>query len=459
MNVSKTSQIKDEILNENPIKLMFKLSTPGILAMSLIAWNTFVDALFAGRFIGETALAGISLALPLTFFTVGCALSIGVGSASVLSRAIGSGDNKIQSKIFGNLIILCLIVSSLLTILGYILSEEVIAFMGGKGEVAFYAISYFKVYILGSFFLVIAISSSQLIKAEGKILLASFFSGIYVFVNTILNYIFVSIFQWGIQGIALATVISAIVYAIVNCTYFISGKTSIPVNYKKLNLALDLLPAILTVGFSVMLSQVTSIVQEMVLFKSMTYYGTDTDIAFGGATIRLYSLVTTPLYGLLQALQPVIGMNYGANNYQRLKKSYLTFTIGGTIFLILLWLPLQLFPKIFLRWLIPDFNFTDNDLLNFHIVTFLLPCLSFISCSIVFFEAIGNGKIAGIITLTGQVILFLSILLTFPIFFGVNGIYYGVASVNILTLLIVAIFTSIEFRKIFHRTKLNKESI
>ncbi|MBD2344910.1 MATE family efflux transporter [Anabaena subtropica] len=452
MTLQKKSQIKNEILQGNLIKLMFKLSTPGILGMLLIGLNTFVDALFAGRLMGETALAAISLALPLTFIAVGCALSVGVGSASVLSRSIGSGDSKTQSKIFGNLIILSLIVSFLITISGYLFGEKLIAFMGGEGEVASSAISYFKTYILGSVFLVTAVSSSQLIKAEGKIVLATCFAGLYVLVNTILNFIFVSIFKWEIQGIALATVISAIAYAIVNCTYFISGKSSISVNYQKLTLSLDLLPAILTVGLSVMLSQVTGIVQEIVLFKSMAYYGTDTDIAFGGASIRLYSLAIAPLYGLVQALQPVIGMNYGANNYQRLKKSYLTFTMGGTIFLILIWLPLQLFPKIFLSWLIPDFNFTDNDLLNFHIVTFLLPCLSFVSCSIVFFEAIGNGKIAGIITLTGQIILFLSILLTFPIVFGVNGIYYGVASVNILTFLIVALFTWIEFRKIYLKT-------
>lgn len=449
MTSQKQSQITNEILEGNLIKLMFKLSTPGILGMLLIGFNTFIDALFAGHFIGETALAAISLSIPLTSIAIGCAVAIGVGSASVLSRVIGSGDTKTQSKIFGTLIILCLIVSSLITILGYNFGEELILFMGGKGEVASYGTDYFKTYILGSVFLIIAVSSSQLIKAEGKMALATLFSGIYVLANIILNTIFVIVLNWGIQGIALATVISAIVYSVVTCTYFISSKSSIPVNYKKLHLALDLLPAILSIGLSVMLVEIMEIFQQIVLFKSLAYYGTDTDIAFGGATIRLYSLVITPLYGFVQALQPVIGMNYGAaNNYQRIKNAYLTFGMGGTVFLILIWLPLQLFPQTFIRWLIPDFNFTYNDLLNFRIVTFLLPLASFVACSIEFFQALGNAKIIGIVTAIRHIILFVPLLLILPMFLGVNGIYYGFASVDILISLIIALFTWREFRKL-----------
>lgn len=448
--------ITNEILNGNLIKLMFKLSIPGILGMLLIGLNTFVDALCAGQLIGETAFAAISLAIPLTSIVIGCAMSIGVGSASVLSRAIGSGDTKTQSRIFGNLIIISVIISSLLTILGYSFGEELISLMGGKGEVASSGADFFKTYMLSSVFLVIAVSSSQLIKAEGKIALATLFSGIYVIINCILDPIFVRIFNLGIQGIALATVISAIAYCLINCSYFIFGKSSIPVNPKKLTLALDLLPAILSVGGAVMLMQVVGIVQQIVLFKAIAHYGTDSDIAFGGATIRLSALVTAPLYGFVQALNPVIGMNYGARDYKRIKNAYLTFGMGGSIFLILVWIPLQLDPKMFLRWLIPDFNFNYNDLLNFRIANFLLPIGSFTSCSIALFQSIGNGKIVGFITLLKQIILFLPLVLILAILFGVNGIYYSVASVDIVASLIIAFLTWRELRKIYFKLIFNK---
>jgi Na+-driven multidrug efflux pump len=145
--------------------------------MLLIGLNTFLDALFAGQFISETALAAISLALPLTSILVGCAYCVGVGCASVLSRAIGSGDVKTQSKIFGTLVIMSVVISLFITILGYRFAEELISFMGGSGEVASYGASYFKIYSLGSVFYILAVASSQLIKSEGKIRLAMIFAG------------------------------------------------------------------------------------------------------------------------------------------------------------------------------------------------------------------------------------------------------------------------------------------
>lgn len=175
MTLQKQSQVTNEILQGNIFKLMFKLSIPSILGILMLSLNTFFDALFAGQFLGTNALAGISLALPLTGIVDGFALLIGVGSASVLSRAIGAGDIKTQSKLFGNLMLMGIVVSFFITILGYSFGEELIVFMGVSGEVTAAGTEYFKIYILGSIFYILALSSSEIIKAEGKIRLATGF--------------------------------------------------------------------------------------------------------------------------------------------------------------------------------------------------------------------------------------------------------------------------------------------
>lgn len=448
MTSEQETKVTDEILQGNLTQLMLKLSIPGIVGMLLIGLNPFLDALFAGRLIGENALAAISLALPLTTIVVGCALLVGIGSASVLSRAIGAGDIKIQSNIFGTFTILSLVISLFVTILGYGFGEQLISFMGGKDEVASLGSEYFKTYMLGSVFFVLAVGSSQLIKSEGKIGLATIFAAISVLTNTILNPLFVGVFHWGIQGIAFATIVSNLVYTLVNFTYFISGKSSIAVQLKKLTLSLDLLSPILSVGISVFIMEVMTIVQQVVIFKSIAYYGTDTDIAFAGATLNLYSLAVTPVYGFVQALQPVIGINYGSGNHNRMKQAYFIFGIGGTILLTVIWLPLQLYPANFLSWLLPQVAFTANDLLNFRIVTILLPILSFVFCSITLFQSIGNGKIAGIIVVARQVFLFIPVVLILPLFIGINGIYYSLTTVDILVSLVVALFTWMELERI-----------
>ncbi|NET88091.1 MAG: MATE family efflux transporter [Kamptonema sp. SIO1D9] len=449
MTSSSQAKITDAIAKDNLVKLMLKLTPPGIIGMLLISLNNFIDVFSAGRFIDKNALAAISLALPLTSLVIGFALFVGVGSASVLSRSLGSGDVNIQAKIFGNFTLLSVIISFFLTILGYIFSQPLINFMGGSGEIADLGVVYFQTYVLGSLFFILAIGSSQLIKAEGKIPLATIFSAIYVFTNITLNLTFVLILNWGVRGIAFATVISAFVYTCVNWTYFLSGKSSIQVNLKRLAFAnKNLTKQIISVGSSVILMHSIEIVQLTVIYKSIAHYGSDNDLAFVGATLAMYSLITTPLYGFVQALHPVIGINYGGGFYERVKKAYLTFSIGGTILSTILWLPLQFYPQFFLSWLLPNFDFTATSLLNFRIVILLLPLISFIWCSIAMFQAMGKGKIAGILIVNRQLILFVPVILFVPIWFGVNGVYYSLFLAELLAGLLVVYLTFREFIKL-----------
>ena len=446
MTLQKQSQVTNEILQGNIFKLMFKLSIPSILGILMLSLNTFFDALFAGQFIGTNALAGISLALPLTGIVDGFALLIGVGSASVLSRAIGAGDIKTQSKLFGNLMLMGIVVSFFITILGYSFGEELIVFMGGSGEVTAAGTEYFKIYILGSIFYILALSSSELIKAEGKIRLATGFELTFVLINIILNSIFITVFHWGIAGIAIATVIAMVFYSIFNFTYFFSGKSSTPINLKKLAIAIDLLPAIFSVGISSLLFPIMGFVQNFVVYQSISYYGTNNDIAFFGATVRLTSFFLIPLYGIAQALQPIIGINYGAKNYHRLKKAYLTFAAMGVILLILIWLPLQLSPKTFLWLLLPDVIFTKNDIFNFRILSLLIPIWPLAIFGNTLFQSIGKGKIVVTVILLRSLLLFLPFVLIMSKILGLIGIYYGIFLTEFLVGIIALILICLEFR-------------
>ncbi len=448
MTLQKQSQITNEILDGNLVKLMFKLSIPSTLGILMLSLNTFIDALFAGRFIGETALAGISLAMPLIGIINGFAFCIGVGSASVLSRAIGSGDVKTQSKIFGNLIVMSAVISLFITIIGYSFGEELILFMGGTGEVALEGTKYFNIYILGSVFLILAEACSQVIKSEGQIKLTSIFDWVFVSVNIVLNYIFITVFRWGIQGIALATVMAMIVYSTANLAYFIFGKSSIPVNFKKIAIAINLITAILSVGMSELFYPLTILIQDFVVFNSISNYGTNTDIAFFGAAGKLISIVFIPIFGFSQALQPIIGMNYGAQNYPRIKKAYLTFAIIGTFLLILIWLPLQLYPRTFLEIILPNVKFIEDDILNFRILSVLMPIWPLAHFTNTLFLSIGKGKTVLIVILLRTIILTVPMVLFFSRIAGVKGTYSGMLFADIVFMLIVLILTILEFKSL-----------
>ncbi|WP_375475199.1 MATE family efflux transporter [uncultured Nostoc sp.] len=448
MTAQKQSKITNEILQGNLIKLMFKLSIPSILGTLMVSLNSFIDALFAGRFLNETALAGILLALPFTSIVEGFAALIGVGSASVLSRAIGSGDIKTQSKIFGNLITMSVVISFFITIIGYIFGEELIAFMGGSGQVALEGTKYLKTYILGSVFFIGGTACGEIISSEGQIRLTTISMSIFVIINILLNYIFLTVFHWGTSGIALATIIAMVFSSIVNLAYFIFGKSFISVNLKKLAIAIDLLPATLSVGMSSLFAPVMMLAQGFVVFNSISYYGTNNDIAFFGATQKVTSLVFIPIIGFAQALQPIIGMNYGAKNHRRIKKAYLTFAIIGTILLLLIWLPLQLSPRTFLGIILPSINFTEDDIFNFRLLSILAPVWPLASFSNTLFQSIGKGKTILVVLLLRTIGLYVPMVLFYSRIYGLKGIYYGMLFADVIFMFIVFILTVLEFQSL-----------
>lgn len=234
----------------------------------------------------------------------------------------------------------------------------------------------------------------------------------------------------------------------VELTYFLSGKSSIPVNAKKLVIAIDLLPEIFSIGLSSLLFPITVLIQSFVIFQSISHHGTQNDIVFFGATGQIASFVFIPINGFAQALQPIIGINYGANNYVRLKKAYLVFGMIGTLFLLLMWLPLQFSTETFLGILLPHTNFTTADLINFRIISALTPICPLAFFGNTLFQSIGKGRIVIIVILLRSIVFTLPAVIFISRFLGLRGVYLGIFLANILFMLITLILTIEEFKKL-----------
>jgi len=451
--------LREQILHQNIWKLMLKMATPGILGMLVVSINNFVDALFVGNLIGQNGLAAISLVLPLTMIPAGLSAMIGVGSASVLSRAIGSKDIETQKKIFSNLLGMSVIISVALTVLGYIFAHDLIAFMGGKGEVLTYGAAYLEIFMLGSFVRVFAIASNMLIRAEGKVNVAMRYAAISMVINMILDPIFIAGFGLGIEGASLATVASLAVYSLLNYTYFLRGKSSFPVNVKKINLDRSIMPQVLSIGTAAMMLQLMFLVQQTFVYKSIAHYGNDNDIAFMGACYRVLMLAIIPVFGMVQAMQPIVGINYGAKDYTRVKKTVKIFITGGVILLTTIWLPVQLFPETILHWLLPKVPFTPTDLNNFRVIMLLLPVIPIIFIVGNFLQSIGNGLLSAIITVARQVVFFIPTVLILPTYIGVRGVYFSAPIVDVFVISIVLVLLTLEFRKLDRKEAAEQQQV
>ncbi len=451
MATIKNQNVSDRILSDTISNLMWKLSLPAIIGMSVNGINAFVDALFVGQFIGQEALAAISLAFPLTMITNAFTAMIGIGSASLLSRALGADDEEVMEKSFGTLLSLTLVVSVFLTGLGVYFARDLIAFMGGKGEILSLGTQYYRIMMIGALLRVFGVAANMLIRAEGKLKEAMIIAGAGAIFNMILNPIFIGWFGWGIEGAAWATVAAMGLFTALDLVYFTSGKVSYPIRLNRLVWDRKMLRPVLSVGVSAMMLQLMFFVQQAVVFKSLAYYGTDWDLAFMGGCYRVLVLLVMPVFGFAQALQPVAGINFGAKHYERVREAFKVFTQTGVLVLTCIWIFLMFFPEIIMGWMIPGVTFSSTDMWNFRMFMLTIPLFPVFFMGTTLFQAIGNAKAALILQLSRELLLFVPMLLILPLYFGVRGIYSAGVPVNVLLVLATVLMVSFQMRKLTHR--------
>ena len=246
------NEMRTELLEQNPWKLMFKLCIPSIVGMLVIGLYSFMDAIFVGQMVGSSAMGAVSIAYPFTLFNSGIATLVGIGSASVLSRGIGKKDLVTVNKIMGNLIVLVALLSTVVTVIGMIFTRQLLMLSGAEGEILNLAEKYLRVIFMGSLFVNFAQSANMVMRGEGIMKKAMSFMMIGALLNIALDPLMIMAFgENGIVGAATATVISQITQAVITLVYFV--KKSKTVRIHKLRLERSLILQIFSVGFSAML--------------------------------------------------------------------------------------------------------------------------------------------------------------------------------------------------------------
>lgn len=431
------SDKRQMILQDNLWTLMVKMSLPGIAAMVLMAVNSFIDAIYVGRFIGAEALAGVSMSIPLMVLNTAFLNLIVAGANSLLSRSIGGDDKTIQESIFAHVLLLSIGASLLLMIPGIFFSSQIIAITGATGEVLHYSIQYYVVSQAGCFFSVFGLVSSGLIRAEGQIKRAMLISTAGVAINALLNPLFIVGLQMGVQGSALATVLSMFFYCLLTTRYFLSGRSAVIIRIDRNVWSRDIFRNILAIGLSAMLMQLSSFVRQLFLFKAITRFGTDAQVILFSAIYRLFSFSIIPVFGILQALQPVVGINFGAGQQKRSTEALVVFLTGCIGLMLLIALPSFMFPAKALRLLIPGITVDDSGIFHFRLVLMVLLIAPVSSVSVVYLQATGSAKWSAWLAGGREIILFLPLVLLLPDLYGYGGVYYTLVIENFLYMLIV----------------------
>lgn len=340
--------------NENKLavmpvgKLLFSLAVPAIAAQIVNLLYNMIDRIYIGHIegVGTTALTGVGVTLPVLMLVAAFAALIGFGGAPRAAIAMGKHENQEAEKILGSCICTLLLISVILTVVFSVFSRQILYAFGASDDTIIYAQQYMRIYVLGTVFVQITTGLNAFITSQGFASVGMKTVMIGAGLNIVLDPLFIFVFRMGVQGAALATVLSQAVSAVwVLC--FLCGKKTI-LHVRKENLRIDpkVIGPVLALGISPFIMQSTESLLSVCFNTSLGKYGGD--IAVGAMTIlsSVMQAAMMPVQGLAQGMQPIVSFNYGAKQYGRVKKAFLLTLRSCLIYTFAMWLVAMLFPNV-----------------------------------------------------------------------------------------------------------------
>lgn len=437
---------KYELGHEKISKLLLKYSTPAMIGMIVNALYNLVDTIFIGRGAGTLAIAGLSISFPIQMLIMAIAQTVGIGSASLISRSLGAGDHRKAERVAGTSFTTVGVLSIIFTIFGMIFITPLLRLFGATDTILPYSIDYLTIILIGSPFFSFTVSSNSVVRSEGNAKTAMFSMIIGTGLNIILDPIFIFGFNLGIKGAAVATVISQFCSFIYLIIYFLSGNSLLKIHRKDLVPDLKLLPEIFSIGISSFTRTIAGSLLAIVLNNSIAYYGTDLHIAIYGVINRVLTFILMPLFGIVQGLQPIIGFNYGAKNMKRVKDA-LKLAIGvSTAMATFSFILLMTFTGPILRLFNNDPNLLQEGVPVLRIIIIFTPLIGFQIIGASLFQSIGKALPALILSMSRQILFLIPAILILPLYFKLSGIWYAFPLSDLLSIVVTAFWVIKEIR-------------
>ncbi|MBC7333115.1 MAG: MATE family efflux transporter [Actinobacteria bacterium] len=442
---------REHILNDNLRILLFKFSTPAILGMLVSSLYNVVDSIFLGRGVGSIAIAALTIVLPVQILMMAIGFMIGVGSASIISRSLGEGNKEIAVNVAGNGILINLLINVLLMVPAFLFIDKILLFLGASEEVFPFTRDYLSIILWGFIFFSFSIFSNNIIRAEGRPRAAMYSVVIGAISNILLDPIFIFGFRMGVKGAALATILSQMIGAFYIVSYFVLGRSIFHLNLRMFMVRKKLVRDILAIGFPSFIMATIDSVIFLMFNKALVYYGSDLDVAVTGVAFRVIDFTLMPILGISQGFSTIVGFNYGAKLYKRVKKVLGEATLWTTLIASLGFVVMMFFPEFLLSIFSSSKEFVTRGVLPIRIMVVLLPTLGIQILGGNLFQAIGKPVPALVLTLSRQLVFLIPAIIILPIFFGLNGVWLSWPVSDFLASLITGVFVFKEI-SIFNRT-------
>lgn len=431
-------------------KLLMEFSIPAIIGMVVNTLYNIVDRMYIGNIkdIGGLALTGVGITMPIMTIIIAFGMLIGIGTSARISLKLGEHKREEAEKHLGNAFTLIIIASVLITIIGLVFMHKILGLFGASADTEIYAREYMQIIFFGTIFNMLSFGLNHSIRSDGSPKVAMLSMLIGAGTNIILDPIFIFVFGMGVRGAAIATVISQIVSTIWILYYFTKGKSNLKIKREYLSLDKAIVLSIFSIGVSPFSMQIAQSIVQVLANNALKTYGGD--LAIGAMTIinSVAMIFMMPIFGLNQGSQPIIGYNYGAEKYKRVKQAVKSATIVATIIVSIGWIITQAAPHLLISIFNRDEQLVGIASTGMRIFLLMLPVVGAQVISSNYFQSIGKAKISMFLSLLRQVILLIPCLIILPKIFGLTGVWLAGAVSDGLSSLITLIIFFMSVRKL-----------
>ena len=443
----------NQYLGTEPLgKLLFKLAVPSVVAQIINMLYNIVDRIYIGHMAegGSLALTGLGVCMPIIMVVSAFAALVSMGGAPRASIAMGRGDNSAAEYILGNCFVLQIIISAILTSVLLIWDRDLLLAFGASPDTIEFAVGYMDIYATGTIFVQLTLGMNAFITAQGfsKTSMSTVLIGAVS--NIILDPVFIFGFDMGVQGAALATIISQCISCVWVLFFLRSEKTILKLKKENMHLEAKVILPCLALGLAAFIMQSSESVISVCFNTSLLKYGGD--IAVGAMTIlsSINMFAMLPLQGLGQGAQPIVSYNYGAKEAKRVRGAFRLLLKSSLIYATALWLIIMLLPQVFTSLFTTNAElaaFTQSAMRRYFAVMFMFGIQ--IACQMTF-TAIGSAKSSIAVAVVRKFVLLLPLIYLMPALFPADkamAVYLAEPAADFIAVTFTAILFSIQFKR------------
>lgn len=427
-------------------KLLWKYSLPAIVGTVVMSLYNIIDRIFIGQGVGPDAIAGLAITFPVMNLASALGMLIGVGSSTRISIVLGQGNKEMAFKVLGNSIIMTIVLGLCYIMVFAVFMKDILILFGASERTLPYAYDFMMYILPGMLFMNLCYSYNNVMRASGYPTRAMVTMFIGAGLNIILAPIF--IFDWGIKGAAIASDISMLVSAAFVMLHFMSGKSEIHFKHGIYRLKKSILVSVVSIGAAPFLINCAGCAINAIVNNMLYKYGGDSSVAAMGIFTTYTQLLVTVVIGICQGMQPIIGYNYGAMLFGRLRRTYYLAAVAASAVCLLGAMVSLICPQYIARAFTSDHELITATSNGLTIATMMFWGVGFQIVSTNFFQSLGMAAKSIFLSLTRQIIFLIPLLFLLSPHWGLSGVWAAFPISDALAIIVSAILVIYEFRSL-----------